>query len=363
MVYRNFGFCRSDGFLDFLRSHQTDSCLIERNMPFSLDIIIVNWNAGDQLQDCLRTISDACRDTDIRLGRVSVVDNASTDGSADNLVSCGLPLNLVRNARNQGFAAACNQGAKGSGAEYLLFLNPDTRLLPNSLIGPLSMLAHPAHQRTGIAGIQLLDDAGRVSRSCARFPTPSLFFYKMIGLDRFFPDRCFSHIMTDWDHRQTTVVDHVIGAFYLVRKNVFQDLGGFDARFFVYLEDLDFSLRAFHRGWQTCYFPEFQAFHKGGGTSEAVKDIRLFYALRSRILYGFKHFSWIKAFVLVLGVFLIEPWTRLGNAGLSKSSGQLRDTLKSYAMLWKDLPKWFQLCLKISDSPPLPETTHHEGIS
>ena len=340
-----------------------NSCLIERNMPFSLDIIIVNWNTEDLLQDCLRTISDACRDTDIRLGRVRVVDNASTDGSADNLVSCRLPLTLVRNARNQGFAAACNQGAKGSGAEYLLFLNPDTRLLPNSLIGPLSMLAHPAHRRTGIAGIQLLDDMGNTSRSCARFPTPSLFFYKMIGLDRFFPDLCFSHIMTDWDHRQTKVVDHVIGAFYLVRKKVFQDLGGFDARFFVYLEDLDFSLRAFQKGWRTCYLSGFQAYHKGGGASDAVKDIRLFYALRSRILYGFKHFIWINAFLLVLGVLLIEPWTRLGNAVLIKSPGQMRDTLKAYAMLWKDLPNWFRLCLKVSGTPSSPENKNYEGMS
>jgi hypothetical protein len=337
--------------------------LIERNMSFSLDIIIVNWNAGDQLRNCLRTISDACRDTDIRLGQVCVVDNGSTDGSSDNIVSWGLPLTLVRNVRNQGFAAACNQGAKGSCSEFLLFLNPDTRLMPDSLIGPLSMLADPVHRRTGIAGIQLLDDMGNISRSCARFPAPSLFFYKMIGLDRFFPDRCFSHIMTDWDHRQTRIVDHVIGAFYLVRNKVFQELGGFDSRFFVYLEDLDFSLRAFQRGWQTCYFSEFKAYHKGGGSSEAVKDIRLFYALRSLMLYGFKHFLWIKALLLVLGVLFLEPNARLGNGVLIKSPGQLRDSLKAYAMLWKDLPNWSRLCLKMSDTPPSPEIKKCLGLS
>jgi hypothetical protein len=331
-------------------------------MLYSLDIIIVNWNTGIQLQNCLDSIAEADQKT-FELKRVVVVDNASTDGSADHLASPTLPLTIIKNTCNQGFAAACNQGANRSSANFLLFLNPDTRLYRESLTGPLEAMLQPIHQKTGIIGIQLMDDTGRISRSCARFPTPSLFFHKMTGMDRLFPAGFVSLAMSDWDHLQTRIVDQVIGAFFMVRNLVYQELNGFDERFFVYYEELDFSLRAFRKGWQTCYLSGFQAYHKGGGASDAVKDIRLFYALRSQIIYGFKHYKRITAFLLMLGVLFIEPATRMGNTVLVKSFEQFKNTLKAYAMLWKDLPNWFQLCLKISDTPPLPETTHHEGIS
>ncbi|MBI5592230.1 MAG: glycosyltransferase family 2 protein [Deltaproteobacteria bacterium] len=324
-------------------------------------MIIVNWNTGKQLQDCLDSIADADQKT-FELKRVVVVDNASTDGSADRLSATTLPLLIIKNPRNLGFAAACNQGANCSSADYLLFLNPDTRLYRDSLTGPLAAMLQPVHQKTGIMGIQLMDDAGRVSRSCARFPTPLLFFHKMTGLDRLFPAGFVSLAMTDWNHLHTRIVDQVIGAFFLVRNPVYRELNGFDERFFVYYEELDFSFRAFQKGWRTCYLSGFQAYHKGGGASAAVKDIRLHYALRSQILYGFKHFQRVTAFLLMLGVLFIEPWTRLGNAVLIESSGQLCDTLKAYAMLWKDLPNWFRLCLKVSGMPSSPEARNQDGL-
>jgi len=333
----------------------------ERNMPFSLDIVIVNWNTGNQLQQCLNSIAGTDRDA-FELRRVVVVDNASTDGSA-RLTAADLPLTLIQNGSNLGFAAACNRGAFGSSADYLLFLNPDTRLFRNSLSGPAVVMHQSVHQKTGIFGIQLLDVTGDVNRSCARFPTPSLFFHKMTGMNRLFPDRIVSLAMTDWDHLETRTVDQVIGAFFLVRTLLFQALNGFDERFFMYFEELDFSFRAFQKGWRTCYLSEFQAYHKGCGASDRVKDIRLFYALRSQILYGFKHFKRKEAFLLLLGVLLIEPWARLGNAVSTKSPGQLRDTLKAYAMLWKDLPNWLRLCPKISGTPSSPETKNYEAMS
>ena len=92
----------------------------------SLDIVIVNWNAGDQLQRCLATIP--ANPDGYALSRVVVVDNASTDQSLAGLNMPGLPLKVIRNAENRGFGAACNQGAVDSHADYLLFLNPDTLL-------------------------------------------------------------------------------------------------------------------------------------------------------------------------------------------------------------------------------------------
>ncbi|MEI6258856.1 MAG: glycosyltransferase family 2 protein [Deltaproteobacteria bacterium] len=328
----------------------------------SLDIVIVNWNTGVQLQNCLNSIAEADQES-FELKHVVVVDNASTDGSADQLAARTLPLTLIKNACNHGFAAACNRGANSSSADYLLFLNPDTRLYRESLTGPLAAMIQPVHRNTGIMGIQLMDDADHISRSCARFPTPSLFFHKITGLDRLFPAEFVSLAMTDWNHLQTRIVDQVIGAFFLVRNPLYQELNGFDERFFVYYEELDFSLRAFQKGWQTCYLSEFRAYHKGGGASDAVKDIRLYYTLRSQIIYGFKHYIWGTAFLLMLGVLFIEPGSRLGNAGLKKSFDHFRNTLNAYRMLWHDLPNWFRVCRDISHRPVALGTGNREGMS
>ena len=303
----------------------------------TLDIIIVNWNAGKQLYECLKSVEATHRDGFI-LSRVVVVDNASTDGSADRLDDVDLPLVAIRNEQNRGFAAACNQGAKGSAADYLLFLNPDTRLSEDSLIKPLSFMEHSENWRVGIMGIQLVDEDSRVSRTCTRFPKPSMFFSKMLGLDRLSPRFFPSHFMTEWDHSDSREVEHVIGAFFLVRRFLFEELGGFDERFFVYLEDLDFSLRARQAGYSSYYLAGSQAYHKGGGTSEQVKAQRLFYSLRSRILYGYKHFGDFSATALLMGTILIEPLSRLVLALSHLSLAQFKETLSGYWALWRSLP-------------------------
>ena len=303
-----------------------------------IDILIVNWNAGELLRDCLESISVARLDG-FKLSRVVVVDNASTDGSADGLDDLGLPLVVIRNGQNSGFAAACNQGAKGSKADYLLFLNPDTRLFKDSLVKPLTFMQQLNSQDIGIVGVQLVDNTGKVCRTCARFPTPGQFFAKMLGLDRILSGFFRCHFMKEWDHLENRYVDQVMGAFFWVRRSLFDKLGGFDERFFVYFEEVDFSYRARQRGWRSFYLADAQAYHMGGGTSEQVKATRLFYSLRSRILYGYKHFSWWPATALMLGTLMLEPFARLALAVFDRSCLQAKETLKGYARLLSAMPK------------------------
>ncbi len=302
-------------------------------MPPTLDIIIVNWNGGELLRRCLESLAAVHRDG-FSLARVVVVDNASADRSADGLDGLDLPLEVIRNRSNIGFAAACNQGARSGTSDYLLFLNPDTRLCEDSLSKPLAFMEQADNQRVGIVGIQLVDDAGIVCRSCARLPTPRRFFIRMLGLDRLFPNLFPSHFMTDWDHGENREVDHVMGAFFLVRRSLFEKLNGFDERFFVYLEDVDFSFRARQTGWRSYYLADARAYHKGGGTSKQVSATRLHYSLQSRIQYGYKHFTWWSATALMLGTLLFEPWLRIASSLLHLSSNQLRETLKAYGSLW-----------------------------
>ncbi len=303
----------------------------------TLDIIIVNWNSGDQLKECLRSVMLADREG-FSLSQVIVVDNASADGSLEGLESLDLPLKIINNDKNAGFGAACNQGAEISRADYLLFLNPDTKLNSDSLSMPLRYMEAEANQDTGVCGIMLLNERGQADRTCTRLPRPGHFFVKIFGLDHIMPKIFKSHFMTEWNHESSRQVDHVIGAFYLIRKRIFDKLGGFDTRFFVYLEDLDLSNRVDKIGYRVQYLAEAKAFHKGGGTSEQVKAKRLFYSLRSRILYGFKHFNVLSAVLLFAATILIEPLMRLVLAASHRSIKEMKETIRGYMMLFRDIP-------------------------
>jgi len=306
-----------------------------------LDIILVNWNAGNQLLECLLSIAST-RKIGFTLDKVIIVDNASNDGSVDNLTKIGLDfeLILIRNKKNKGFAEACNQGADGSKADYILFLNPDTQLFLNSLSVPVDFMQRIENANVGICGIQLVDDKGEVSRTCAHFPMPSTIYWKMLGLDYIFPKIFQSNFMVNWDHGETREVDQVMGAFFFVRRSLFLKLEGFDGRFFVYFEEVDFSLRARQIGWKSLYITDAKAYHKGGGTSEQLKAMRLFYFLRSRILYGYKHFSRFEAIGVMLGSIFLEFLSRLLLSVMHRSTKEISEVFKAYSMLWTTLPKF-----------------------
>jgi GT2 family glycosyltransferase len=298
----------------------------------SLDIIIVNWNAGPLLRRCLAALPAAC-DASFALRRVVVVDNASTDGSLQGLETLPIPLTVIRNPSNRGFGAACNQGAQGSTADVLLFLNPDVYVAPTSIRVPLEYLTD--RNDVGVASIQLRDSLGVVSRSCARLPTPRLFAARIFGLDVLFPRYVASLFMSDWDHLSTREVPHVIGAFYMVRRTLFQELGGFDERYFVYLEDLDLSTRVHARGFKIVFLADTHAEHTGGATSDSVKPLRIAYSLHSRILYGRKHFPGTSASLLTFGTLMVEPVPRLVRALARRRGSEVRETVAGFVHLWR----------------------------
>lgn len=305
----------------------------DRPMALTCDIIIVNWNGGVLLRDCLDSMTAT---TGVNCGRVIVVDNASTDGSADQLEQSPLKPIVLRNAENRGFAAACNQGAQGSTADLLLFLNPDTKLFADSLALPLAEMARPEQARVGLLGIQLLDADGVVARSCARFPTPGQLVARSCGLDRLLPRWFLPHFMTEWDHRSTRDVDQPIGAFLLIRRPLFEQLGGFDERFFVYFEDLDLALRARQLGWRALYLATARALHVGGGTTAGIRATRLFYIWRSRIQFAFKHFSPFSAAMVSAATLLVEPLVRLSWGLARRRLDEAGQVLVGTGMLWGD---------------------------
>jgi N-acetylglucosaminyl-diphospho-decaprenol L-rhamnosyltransferase len=303
----------------------------------SISIITINWNSAHQLQECLEAIIKSDRH-EFRLDKVIIVDNASTDRSIEGLEQLDLPIQIIRNSVNKGFGAACNQGAAVSNSDYLLFLNPDTRVAENSIDRAASFMNKSSAQKVGVVGIQLVDERGKIQRSCARFPSQTNLWCSILGIDKLVKSPLTSYMMTEWHHDNTQPVDHVMGAFYLIRGELFRSLQGFDENFFVYFEDLDLSYRVHQAGWSSYYLADTRSFHKGGGTSEKIKATRLFYSQRSRILYGYKHFNWFQATAIALATLTIEPLTRIGFALLKFSPSQATETIQGYVKIFANLP-------------------------
>ncbi|MEI6148071.1 MAG: glycosyltransferase family 2 protein [bacterium] len=302
-----------------------------------IDIVIVNWNTGPQLRACLESIATS-NQSSFLLRRVVVVDNASTDASLVGLPADRIPLLILRNPFNRGFAAACNQGAADSRSQFILFLNPDTSLDVGTLAEVLQHAGHPDRAHTGIFGIRLRDENGRNACSVAHFPTPAVLFSEMTGLARLLPRHFPSHFMTDRDPTVSGTVDQVIGAFFLVRGEVFSALHGFDERFFVYFEEVDFSLRALISGWSSWYDGEVSAFHAGGGASGQDKAARLFYLTQSRILYAFKHFDFTWALGIMAGTLAVEPWLRVVQRLGGRADMTGVQIIRAYARLGRAAP-------------------------
>jgi len=307
-------------------------------MKNGLGIVIVNWNSGEQLSKCISSIYSAKKDN-FDLNQIILIDNGSVDDSLKLIINYDLPLTIVKNPINIGFAKACNQGAKYSDSEYILFLNPDTRLYSDSLSIPIEFMEKIENKNIGIIGIQLIDDKGKAVKSCVKFPTFWMFVTKIFGLHHLFPPGLFPiYYMYDDDFNSSKIVDQVSGAFFLVRRSLFERIGGFDERFFVYFEDMDFSLIAQKIGYSSYYLASVRAYHKGGGATEQDKGTALFYYLRSGILYYYKHFKFFLASILTFLTLFVEPLTRIVFSIVDKSSAyKTKNVLKAYLLLWHSI--------------------------
>ncbi|OGU61204.1 MAG: hypothetical protein A2V66_12740 [Ignavibacteria bacterium RBG_13_36_8] len=298
-------------------------------MMSSIDIIIVNWNSGSYLAECLLSIESSLKNN-FKLNRVIVIDNASTDGSFENINQTLLPVTVIMNSENLGFAKASNQGAYKSEADFLLFLNPDTRLFENSLSESISFMMKVENEEIGILGIQIINEAGEISRNCARFPSTWSIVYTSLGLDKLFPTVFPGHFMMDWDHNSSRAVDQVMGSFFFVRRNLFERLSGYDERFFVYYEDLDFAFRARKIGYHCYFLSTAQMFHKGGGTTEKIKAERLFYILQSKLLFCRKHFNKCSYFLIFFISLLLEPFVRIFGVFVKGSFSEVGEIIRGF---------------------------------
>lgn len=270
-----------------------------------LDILIVNWNTGPYLRECLRSVSETTC-TQFELAQVVVVDNASSDDSLHGIDDFGLPLRVLRNSSNRGFGAACNQGAAVGRAELLLLLNPDTHVFPDTLDRTVAFMIDPKNAAIGICGARMVSNDESEDLSCWRFPTFWIWVGKLTGLSYAFPRLIPMQRMTLDELGGSGIVDQVIGAYNLIRRPLFEALNGFDERFFVYLEDVDLAYRAHQLGYSSYFLGDVPVHHVGRVSSAQVPGRRLFYLIRSRTEYARKHWPRWQAAVLACLMLVVE---------------------------------------------------------
>jgi GT2 family glycosyltransferase len=294
-----------------------------------IDIVIVNWNSHDFLRKCVDSIFNSIQ-SDL-ISDVIIIDNNSTDDSLQ-MLPINAKIKVIKNTENVGFARACNQGFKLSQSNYILLLNPDAVLLDNTIYTSFDYMEK--HHDVDVLGCQLLNESNHITPTCARFPKPINFVYHSLGLSKIWPNVFHPPtLMTDWDHKESRFVDQVMGAYMFMRKSVFEKAGYFDERFFVYFEELDFSLSLKQAGGKSFYHSGIQAIHTGMGTTESVKAFRLFLSLSSRLKYAKKHFSMFGFFTVALFTYTIEFLMRFLQLALKGNLKETKNLVKGYSML------------------------------
>lgn len=246
-------------------------------MP-EISVIIVNHNAAAYVRGAIASLAGATT----RSFETIVMDNS--DDVSD---SCGADIHRV--VENRGFGAACNEGAALASGELLLFLNPDSELQTGALDAACRMLEE--NEDAGLVGLRTILPDGSFEPGCLRgFPTPERAAAYYLGLERLFPQNrlCGGYHMTWLDRTKNHEVDCVSGSFMLLRRRLFEELGGFDERFFMYGEDMDICCRVKEKGLRVLYCADGYMLHHHGKCGRSPRQTAAFYD--SMVLFYEKHY-------------------------------------------------------------------------
>jgi len=254
-----------------------------------LSIIIVNYNVKYFLEQCLQSVLLATKNC---TAEIFVVDNNSTDGSKQFLEPLFKEVHFIWLPKNIGFAKANNIALAKTSGDYILFLNPDTIVAEDSFEKTIAFLQNNA--AIGALGVKMIDGSGQFLKESKRaFPSPSISFFKILGLANLFPkSKLFAkYHMGHLSVNENNEVDVLAGAFMLVPKVVLNVVGSFDEAFFMYGEDVDLSYRIQKAGYKNYYFAKTTILHfKGESTKKgSLNYVRLFY--KAMNLFVHKHYK------------------------------------------------------------------------
>ncbi len=272
-----------------------------------ISICIVTYKARDFLRECLRSIEDTTRRFQYE---VIVVDNGSQDGTIELLEDEFPTVSIVQNEVNAGFTRPMNQALEISIGRYLLQLNPDTEVLLDALDKLAAFMDE--HPEVGICGPKVLNRDLTLQKSCRRGESrPLAVLSHFLGLAKIFPEdkRFGEYHLTYKDEDEIHQVAGVAGSCMLIRRDVIDQIGFLDERFFAYQEDADLCFRAREAGWKIFYYPEAQVIHYGGQGGSRVHPYRSIYEWhRSYWLYYRKNlakdyfflFNWVYYILMLI---------------------------------------------------------------
>lgn len=305
----------------------------------TVSIIIVSYNSKEWIIECLRSVYDQTTSVTFE---VIVLDNASSDGSAEEISAQFPDVDLITRSDNVGFGRGCNAAARHANGEFVLLLNPDTVLVKDT-IGELVKFAHEFPD-AGIWGGKMVDKNGRfIGGSCWRFPTLWSIFCTVSGLSRILPRSGLfnGEAYGDWNGQVARRVDVVSGCLFLIRMALWDSLGGFDPIFFLYSEEVDLCRRARRLGVRPMVSPKVEVIHHVGMT-QPVRAERLVRLLKGKRTYMRRHWTpaadWAGKVLLLLWplsrhlCFLI-PAVLIRNGSLMKSA-------QSWGAVWRRRREW-----------------------
>ncbi|MFG0242160.1 MAG: glycosyltransferase family 2 protein [Phycisphaerales bacterium JB054] len=306
----------------------------------TVTVILVSYNTRDMTLASLRSLYEQTAQTSLK---VIVVDNQSSDGSADAIeAEFGSRLCLIRAASNLGFAAANNLAAAKAQGEYLLLLNPDTLVLDGA-IDKLVAFAREQPEARVWGGRTVFADGSLNPASCWRRITLWGLFCRATGLTRAFASSrlCNPEEYGGWQRDSVRHVDIVSGCFLLIEHRLWNALGGLDSAFFMYGEEADLCLRARRHGARPQTTPAATIVHYGGA-SESVRTEKLVRLLRAKSMLIKRHLpSWQQP--LALGLLAAWPFTRsLWQRRRTTDTPHGKDSSPAWAAAWRRRADWLR---------------------
>ena len=265
--------------------------------------MIVSWNTRDLLLQCLRSVQDPAVSEDLHV-EIIVVDNASTDGSAEAVRTVpGVRVKAL--PHNLGYGRSNNMGMREASGRYLLILNPDTILLPSCLTKMMSFA--DGRPRAGIVSPRLLNEDGTVQEAAFHFPTLVMSVIDLFPLPRWVPGRIRAWVSRSGMNGRYLIeqvanepyrIDHPLGACMLLRREAYMECGGFDPGIFMYSEEIDLALRYSKASWECWQVPGARVVHLGGRSTGQVPVAMQRELWRSRLYIYRKHRSRLASLAL-----------------------------------------------------------------
>lgn len=293
-----------------------------------LSVIIVNYNGKDMTLDCLESIYSRLQNIDFE---IFLVDNASNDETAEAVSSDFPEVNVIANKENLGFSRANNQGIREAKGDYILLLNNDTLVESSDIDKIIDYMQE--HKDVGILGCRINNPDGSLQLSCYRFPGMWEMISHYTWLTRLFPDSKWAGDYRNWAHDEVREVDFVIGAFFLIKKEVLDGIGLLDEKFFLNAEEAEFCLRAKKAGWKRVFYPDFTIIHLGGQTKETIGSLDSLSAIKGTDYLIRKHHN-IFYYISYKVIAALLSLVRLVVFGIAYvfTSGKLREQIKRLFM-------------------------------